>query len=313
MGVFSLLTASYFEPDSELQETPNSLFWREVSALKLQGILMSMFILICTAACILLKYKLELWRGIDRLHWFYLGFQSFSFILFYSSYAILWVKKLWVFSMQRLKFRRFQYCNENPENIRERCVLVVKLLIVILCLDQMIASFRNAPTFAKNIGIRSYVDFEKGSRPVWKYSEFFAKKFPIKPPAWVSETDRILSLDYFFRYAYAANMDQFVYYRELFSEAFVYQKMGPAFLTWWHAYNKLQAGNFDESTKELLKDFKVTILVFPDTDQYKSLKTQIEKARIEVSQLSLPVEYTEYCLGLGFSTLPGIALRLTGL
>ena len=74
-GIALLATASWYSGDREVVGAAAE--WR---ALRLQGVVMCALVGVFAGSSVILKYHVELWRGVERMHWFYFGLSPFAFV-----------------------------------------------------------------------------------------------------------------------------------------------------------------------------------------------------------------------------------------
>jgi hypothetical protein len=224
---------------------------REEQGMRLQTSAMATLVVVFALTSVVLYRQPELWRGVDRLHWFYFGGFSVAFVFGRLFTAV----RLGVATL----FGRLGHGLEGAW--LRRAVIVPHLLVAAIVGDQTAAAFSGEPSIAQRSGLlRPYVDHPWFKARRSQLRPWIDLRSPEDLPAWLRDEDRVLCFDYLYEYI-APVRSRLAYYRELYSEAYAYQQLGEPFLQTFHAYNDLLEGEVTHRALSLLRRQEVSLIV----------------------------------------------------
>jgi hypothetical protein len=227
----------------------------ELLALRIQGASMVVLVGIFVLSSAVLWRHMELWRGIERLHWFYLGLLPVGWLAWYLMDAARSAIR-----SSSCYLRRYGF---DPQI--KYLALVPHAALALICIDQLCAAFFETRSIASRIGLAAPFTedpwFPK-RQPKERYFLFVDEG----APKWLQADDRILAFNRPMRQDHKLLRNS-VWYRELYSEAYAYQKLGEPFLNDWRAYNDLAAGIVDDRALQFIRDRGVTVVVFSERNR----------------------------------------------
>ncbi len=268
-GLGLLLAASLWAAEA----TPQHQATDEELALRVQGAYAGVLVLLYVGAAVALAFAPWLWRGLNRLHWFYFGFFPFVFVAVY----------VWLISRALLERAIGRVGSLRVRRGLTGLVSAVPLLLLALHVaDQSWAFSRQTPTILGRTGLAaSTVDgFAWGTHYLNRHwvvrnqarwirsldGERGARAL-LALPHWMRHDDVILHMSDRLvdkyrvgRYKYQV-LKHSAYYRELYSEAFALQQRRSGFLPSFHAYNDAIDGRVTPRLLQWLKDRGVTVIL----------------------------------------------------
>jgi hypothetical protein len=239
----------------------------EVRALRVQCGFVGLLPLLYAGTALALRMDPALYRGLERLHWAYLGFFTLVFLARHAGRGVgLGVGAL----ADRLAPTR------SAATLRGGLALTPLALVSLHVADQASAMWRREPTLQSRLGLaRSMVDDlntpnSRRDRTFIPQSirseegEQGARAALVRPP-WLRDGDAIVHLHarpfYYQLIPYKLALAKHsVYYRELYSEAFAYQHLGDEFLRRFRAYNDAVDGRISPRLLDWLREQRVTVI-----------------------------------------------------
>jgi len=210
---------------------------------------------------------LGLHRGLERLHWYYLGFFSFVYLGVYA-------EKGGTLVLEQLA-RRFGGLSENH---RRMAATVPAVLLTLHLADQSAAIRFGGPTVLSAAGISrsaadKWVDGHRGVGVVDFVDAVGAYRNGSTFPPWMRDDDKVLV------FSPPRGMSQWkreidfrsVYYREVMAEGMAYKKMGDPFFDWYVAYSDAQDGHATTRLVKWMKERGVTLILTTNSALVKGL------------------------------------------
>ncbi len=228
---------------------------------------------------IILFFRPELWRGLERLSWFYFGYFSIAWVM----YATIQFSNSIGFKAKNLfaqhKFGSIFNCFQKNTGLLATLAFIVGLngYLALIQVTKPLPNLKlgSYPIYLGPFSGNSYYQFvlqisSKRIQKAYERPDAFSRQ---KRPEWLRENDRFLDLKesvlgHFDFYMYRKN----TWYRQLYSEAFALNKIGESFFDELKGYYDLFDGKHSCSAIRFLKNNKVTIVITENKEYFQELE-----------------------------------------
>ncbi len=259
-------------------------------AYRLQFFNQAGLVLLHAAVSVALYFKPEMFRGLERLHWFYFGYFSIVWIGCYLLFLMQSALRLCVAWSRKTT----SYVVLLGASVASAAMIVFGFLVSVEAV-QIKPLYANGPiSFTPYVNRGEYFMRITGSKNIiHKAYERRDVRPRLQMPPWMLADDRFLYLDstkvdYFDFYLLKTS----AWYSAAYTDAYALQKLGPSFMEQLTSYWDVKDGKISCATMQFLLKQRVSILITDQQEYVASLKRQdlfnIESIEPDVYRLAAP-------------------------